>query len=348
MVAPVPRESRASRRTRFSTLLRRLSRAGFKRQFVRSALLPEWWDETCAEDPNLLAEFEIRLARFLGVPLTSLRDSSFSLTPQQYAGAKLRHVRNVDGDQLVPAIHSAIKIAEATVRCLHDFVPHPRIPPSNGLEWRNEVESRGVPITLDAILGDLWARGIPVIPLEMIPAPSFQAMACIADGRPVILIGQKNEEPGRIAFWVAHEVGHIASGDCDAKHLVLDGQEGISDESDIEAAADTFSRQMIAGDNRIPEIAGSDFREIAKESASLAKRTGIGAGMIIAAWASESGDYPTAQMALKALYLATGARRILNRHFDISVEVEGAPETERELLRCVSGVVEQYETSGGH
>ena len=201
-------------------------------------------------------------------------------------------------------------------------------------------------ITLDTILGDLWGRGIPVIPLEIIPAPSFQAIACIAGGRPVILIGQKYDEPGRIAFWVAHEVGHIARGDCDSDYLILDGQEGILDESDIEVNADKYSSQVLVGQNRIPEMGNGDFREIAKESARLSTCTGIGAGMIIAAWASKTGDYPKAQMALKALYLATGARRTLSRHFAENVDVEGASETGRDILRCVSGVTESYEAPG--
>ena len=343
MVAPVSRKNRASRGTGFNALIQRLSRAGFKRPFVQSILLPEWWDESCDDDSNLLPEIEIRVARFLGIPLSSVQDSSVSLVPTHSVNAQLRRIRDVDNERLIPAIHTAIKIAESTVRCLREFVPRPEIPPPAGFEWRVEIASREGSITLDAMLGDLWARGIPVIPLEMIPPPSFQAAACIAGDRPVILIGQKNDEPGRIAFWVAHEVGHIARGDCDSGHLILDGQEEILDESDIEANADKYSRQVLVGENRVPEIDNGDFREIAKESARLATCTGIGAGMIIAAWASRTGDYPKAQMALKALYLATGARKALSRHFTKNVDLEGAPETDRDLLRCVSGVMETYE-----
>ena len=167
--------------------MQRLSRVGFKRQFVRSILLPEWWDETCDEDVNLLPEVEIRVARFLGIPLSDVQDSSIALEPSHSVIAKLRRVRNVDSAKLLPAIHTAIKIAESTVRCLRESVPRPEIPPSSGLEWRAEVGSRGDSISLDTILGDVWGRGIPVIPLEIIPSPSFQAIACIAGDRPVIL-----------------------------------------------------------------------------------------------------------------------------------------------------------------
>ena len=145
---------------------------------------------------------------------------------------------------------------------------------------------------------------------------------------------------------MAHEIGHIARGDCDSDHLILDEQEAILDETDIEANADEYSRQLLVGQNRIPEIGNGDFREIAKESARLSTCTGIDAGMIIAAWASKTGDYQKAQMALKALYLATGARKALIRHFADNINLESAPETDRDLLRCVSGVEESNEALG--
>ena len=43
----------------FTTLMRRLASAGFKRDFARVAILPEWWDENSAQDPDVLPEAEI-------------------------------------------------------------------------------------------------------------------------------------------------------------------------------------------------------------------------------------------------------------------------------------------------
>jgi hypothetical protein len=40
--------------------MQRLSRAGFKKAFVSKAILPDWWDNACSEDPSLLEEIEIR------------------------------------------------------------------------------------------------------------------------------------------------------------------------------------------------------------------------------------------------------------------------------------------------
>lgn len=144
--------------------MRRLSRAGFKEAFVRPAILPEWWKETCDQDPDLLPDFEIRVARFLGLPVSSVRDSGTVLAAPLYPAAQLRRVRDVDRDRLAPAIHSAIQIAAATVRSLRDPALEPAVLPPDGLRWREKIE-RGGAVTLDSILGDLWQGGIPVVPL---------------------------------------------------------------------------------------------------------------------------------------------------------------------------------------
>ena len=346
MVEKNASKGKTSQRPQFQTLMRRLSQAGFDKGFVRPALLPDWWDETCDQDPDLLPDFEIRVARFLGLPLTSVRDSDTALALPPYPGAKLRRVRDVDGDRLKPAIHLAIRIAEATVRSLRDPTSQPVMLPLDGLEWREKIEPSGSAITLDQMLGDLWQRGIPVVPLEIIPAPSFQAIACIVEGRPVILLGYKYDEPGRIAFLLAHEAGHIAAGDCDYDHLVLDGEEGIVDDADIEVKADQYAHDVLVGENQIPKLENREFKEIAKDSAEQERLTGIDAGIMIAAWASRTRDYAKATMALKALYRSSGGRQKISRCFNSRVDVASATESDRNLLRCVYGESNLYEAVG--
>lgn len=63
----------------FSNLMRRLSAAGFKRDVVRTALLPDWWDDSLAHEGSILPEVEIRVARFLNRPIAEVRDPAVSL-----------------------------------------------------------------------------------------------------------------------------------------------------------------------------------------------------------------------------------------------------------------------------
>src|SRR5262245_50724556 len=118
--------------------MRRLSQAGFKQPFVSRAIVPDWWDESCSEDPNLLQDVEIRVARFLGVSLQTVKDPTTALAPLSYPEAQLRRVRDVDRDRLGPAIHTAMRIAAAVVRSLRHKVP-PTVAPVDGLRWRETI-----------------------------------------------------------------------------------------------------------------------------------------------------------------------------------------------------------------
>ncbi len=324
----------------FSNLVRRLSHAGFDKRFVQSAILPDWWRDECAADVELLPEIELRIARFLGSPVSQVRNPGEQLAAPSYAGAQLRRVRSVDLDRLGPAIHSALQIATAVVRSLRDHEPSGADLPADGLDWRRELRNPAGTVTLDDILTDLWQRGIAVVPVDVLPAPSFQGLACIVEGHPVILLGHKHDEPGRVAFFVAHEAGHIAAGDCSRDQPVVDEEDLIVDETEIERAADRYATRVLVGKNPIPPLNGGDFKELATHAAELESETGADASTLLFAWAAETGDYSAATMAVKALYRGSGARRKLREHFDRHVDLESAAETDRALLRCVHGDLE--------
>ncbi len=325
--------------------MRRLSRTGFKKEFVCSAILPDWWDDSCADDPRILQDVEIRVARFLGLPLAAVADPGAALAAPEYPQAQLRRVRDVDRDRLGPAIHSATRIAAAVVRCLRDPEPQLVVPPDDGIAWRNEINRAGAALTLTEIVSDLWMRGVLVIPLEVLPAPSFQGIACVVEGRPVILLAHKHDEPGRVAFLAAHEAGHVAAGDCAPGQPVVDEEEEIADDAEIEIRADQYATRVVVGGDAVPRVDGGSFKELARMAAEIERGTGADASAVIFAWARRTGDYAKATMAVKALYRGGGARGQLRQLFDRYVDLDAATESDRALLRCVYGDPERDEAA---
>lgn len=314
-----------------------MARAGYKKEFVQTAILPDWWEPACADDSSVLPDIEVRVARFLGLGISALRDPSAKLRSPSYPGAHLRRVRDVDRDRLTPAIHSAIQIASAVARSLRPLVPLPTLPPADGLRWRETLLRSDSPITLDDLLQDLWQRGIPVVPIDVLPAPSFQGLACICEGRPIIILAHKNDEPGRVAFFVAHEVAHIVAGDCQPDRPVVDEYEEVIDDANMERKADRFATQVLVGGNTVPQVEAASARDLARAAVRIEREKKVDAGAIAFAWALRSHDYATATSAVKALYRASGARRLLRRHFDQWVDLDAATESDRTLLRCVHG-----------
>lgn len=317
----------------------RLSSAGFSREFIRTAVLPEWWTAECDRDPNLLQDIELRTARFLGCSLEDVCDPARVLQPLEYAGARLRRARDAPPKRLVPAIHAALRIAAAVVRNLRnpDVVPDPL--PRNADDWRAQISPTGSVLTLKHLLACLWQRGIPVVPVDQTPSPSFQGMACIVERRPVILILHRHDAPARVAFTVAHEAGHIAAGDCDEYKPVVDEEEEILDDAPMERRADEYAARVLMGEHQGLQIARhqEEPHDVAKKALALEQQSDVEASYLLLDWAHRTGDYETAMRGVRALYRHIGARHDLFQSFSAAVNVESASETDRGLLSCIGG-----------
>jgi len=166
------------------------------------------------------------------------------------------------------------------------------------------------------------------------------------EGRPVILLGHKHDEPGRVSFLVAHEAGHIAANDCEPDQPVFDEEEAIQDNADIEIRADQYATHVLTGTKSAPQLEGENFKQLASNASQLERTYGADASTILFAWAARTGEYAKASMAVKALYRGTGARRQLREHFIRNVNFDDASESDRALLQCVHGVSERNAAVG--
>jgi Zn-dependent peptidase ImmA (M78 family) len=87
----------------------------------------------------------------------------------------------------------------------------------------------------------------------------------------VVLLGHKHDEPGRVAFFVAHEVGHITNGDCSPDSPIIDGEgeEEVPDDTAMERAADQYATSVLVGNTVLPDVETNNFRDLAKMSSEI-------------------------------------------------------------------------------
>lgn len=324
--------------------MHRLSAAGFKPSVARRAVLPDWWDASCEQNPALLPDIEFRVARFLGAPLALVRDANVPLISPKYPNAQLRQVRDIDRDRVGPAIHLALRVAAATLRNWRGGSAKLDLPPPDPLRWRGLLQQEAEVIRLRHVLPDLWRRGIPVIHLdkESVPEPRFQGMACIVEGRPVVVLAHSLDEPGHLAFIIAHEVGHIVYGDCEEGRPEVDEDDRNPDDADAELRANLYSARALLGEG-VPHLTKGTHQQLAEQASRVEKERRIDAALVARRWgrlAGRAGDkdaYALATRAVAALGRDKRGKVEIRKAFDEHIDLDAASDTDQALLSCLQG-----------
>ena len=326
----------------YRELMRRVSRAGFKPDFLREAVLPDWWDRSCETDAKLLSDVEFRISRFLGVPLDSLWEGERIRGPV-YAQARLRHVKSQGRSRLNAAVHAGIRIAEAATRYFRTSEP-PRLPDRDPIVWRQSLLASHPLVNLGATLDDLWSRGIPSLHVQVLPRPRFQGMACVVDHRPVIELGYGHDEPAKLLYHLIHEVAHVALGHCEKGAPVVD-EADVPDDEELEREADRYALSVIAGSEPPSQLQGKDPKTLALEAHLIESAHRVDAGFLIWSWANATKNFTMAELALEALYRKHGATRLLRNVTEANLRLQDASESDRTLLRCLYGDPERNASS---
>lgn len=334
---PPRSEAAAATRSPIRKLLKRAAEAGFASDFVRGVILPDWWSKECDSDASLLPELEIRLSRFLGIALSELRIAEAPLRPRPLAAPKLRRAAGVGSDRLAPAIHAALRVAGAVVRNLSTTTPQVQALPTDASEWRRHLLQQGQPPTLQSVVPELWGRGIPVIHMELLPSPKFQGLAAIVHGRPVVVLGQMQDAPARLAFWMLHEAAHIGYGDCSGDQVVVDESEESSPAHDkLELRADAFAWRVLTGGGDLPPAPSFVPKKLAQFAVDVAASLKADPGIVVWSIAHRAGQYPAGAAALRALFRDTGGQQVLRVALDEYLDLDSATEFDRQLLRCIA------------
>lgn len=284
-------------------------------------LMPEWWDDEAAEDEGGLLELQILLARRLNVSLASMQ-AQVPLPAFQETTQRFKTAHPEGSSQLAVAAgigHGLAQLLASTVA-----VPL-KAGDVDALALRQDLMATASMVTLEGLCKWMWAHGLPVVHVTGWPDKLRRPDAmCVRVGeRPVTMVVRKEVHPPKLAYLVAHELGHIMSGHLRAVNnavlvddtLPIDAQRSLSD--DDEREADGFAMNVLGGETLLKtcrSLMGRSYSELTLAVAAIqaAKPHGLDAGQVILGWGRLSEDWKMANMALRYLLNTQPAPEVIN------------------------------------
>lgn len=284
------------------------------------------------------------MARFLSLPIAQIANPEANLVLPA-VNCRLRA-----GHSSAPADaaqYAGISIARAVARNLRD-VPEYQPLPTDPLKLRAELldgAPAGSAITLNRLVTSLWARGIAVVQAEELPTGKFRGMACMPDGRPVIVLGFNDPWQPKGLVNIAHEVGHIAEGHVTPDCPMIDESGDDAGTEEEERAADLYGSMLISGTrpggidlfklHYRHEPSKVSIRVLKQNALKLGKELGVDAALLCHFFACKHKNWPVATMAIKDITLNQTVKDVLAPLVDTHVDIEDASESDERLLMCL-------------
>jgi len=293
-----------------NSLIRRLKGAGFAPDFVRTCL-PDWWDEQAEASESAWLQLRLGLAERLTLDPISVMDESAPLRLSDVGRSKFKRLKLSEPQQ-----RAVNGFAAGLARLLIAATPEGPSKPSSSATALRELLLKDPArpwIGFGDLLTACFAFGIPVAHLTTFPAgiKGMAAMTASVGERCAIFTARRPLHPAQIAFYLAHELGHIAlehvrGGDTIVEALTLDPEEPFDNSEDDpdELQADEFALELLTG-TRSFNVFGPALRGTARELSRVAVETGrelrVDPGLLILCYARSSGRWPVASAALRSL-----------------------------------------------
>lgn len=319
-----------------STLYDRLNKLGLSRDFVRQNGLPEWWTEECETLPDASITVAGYLARRFNLKFQSLISPSSEPVFQQSDQTRYKTPNTDVNKQLNLASFLARRIAELVAYAYPQA--YQPIEGEKAHAIRDCILNKNDTVTLLSLLRFCHVQGIPVVHFANFPktVKKFYGMVTRCGTNPVIVLSLNDPSPSRLAFILAHELGHIA-----LNHL--EEQETISDEEikpydlmdDQESEANEFAAELILGEPDkvyyFPRYLKAE--SLASRASDKAVRDRVDPGAIAwnYGWYNPK-HFPVARKAAKILEKGASAPILINQQLNQQLDWERLSDDNQEYL----------------
>jgi hypothetical protein len=286
-------------------LRRRLRKIGLSDPAVAAAW-PTWWSDAAEASPSASAELRFSLARKLGLDPRSLLDDNEAPRFVWRDEARFKHIATEDEQELSAISSFGKALAGALIAATPSGSSTP-IP--TALQLRELLLRTRQFIRLSDLLSVAWSVAIPVIHLRIFPCERkrMAAMAVEMGERDAILLAKDSDYPAQIAFYLAHEIGHIALGHLKGGQVLvdMDSTMGAPRNDQEEVEADRFALELLTGQPNPVVLPGARHYtawQLARDTLREAPRLHIEPGTLALCFGYSTGDWATALAAMHSIY----------------------------------------------
>jgi hypothetical protein len=283
-----------------SELRRELREAGIANAAV-NAVWPEWWSAEAGHSLSATAELTYTVARRLGLSPRALFDGS----PQflWHDSTKFKNLgTTTDSEQAILA-----SFGTAVGRCALSATPPGVRTIIDAKTVRDLILEKAKFVDLPELLTFCWQMGIPVIQLRVFPLQQkrMQAMTVKSNERYAILLGFESEYYARMAYILAHEIGHILLGHLEHNDSLLDIDDPLTggDLDAEEVAAERAAFILLTGRAEPKVLADNEYSatQLAQSAMNAADRERVEPGMLALCLGHDTGNWPETFGALKII-----------------------------------------------
>lgn len=291
---------------RASRLKQRLKNVGLSDSAIEAAW-PSWWSDAADASTSAQTELRFSLARKLGLDPHSLLEDNEQPRFIWRDEARFKHL--ADEGLLERAAITSFGTALGRY-LIGATTTQPRAPDWNSISLRNAILAEQQYVRLVDLLSVCWAFGIPVIHLRIFPCTRkrMSAMTVRVGDRNAIMLGKDSMYPPHVAFYLAHELAHIALGHLSQEPVVVDLESAdlaSPDEDPEEANADRFALELLTGRSQptvLPQTTTYSAGELARVALAAAPQLAIEPGTLALCFGFSTKDWATANAAIQSIY----------------------------------------------
>ena len=307
------------------------------------AAWPDWWSDEA--DPSSSARLELRfsVARKLGLDARSVLDEDGVPRFVWKDEARFKHLSGES--ELECAAISSFGRSIGALLTAGSNVGQFALIGTAAAALRSAVLSSQPYVRLVDLLSLSWSAGIPVAHLRVFPAvrKRMAAMAVAVGERRAILLAKDSMYPPHIAFYLGHELGHVALGHIRTDTAIVDMEADVlsaSSEDAEEAEADRFALELLTGRGDLQLVPAGSYNApgLAQTALRVSSDLHIEPGTLALCFGYSTGNWAVANSAMHFIYdQARPVWNEVNRVTMTQLDTEELPSDARSYLAAVLG-----------